>query len=239
MLQDTGLPSHELEALASRSRTLSYPSLVSTKQLYASFPLPADSYYIRLLDLEASSTTRQAKSNVLPLKGRLRVERLVESLSFTALSYVWGNDDTTTHAVSCQPQGCNIPITANCHAALCQIRKQCGAVTLWVDSICVNQADNGEKSSQIPLMQEIYSWAEVVYIWLGEGNRQSDKTMRYLENRALLRARLPFTWLAVMSTRPAKKKREMVKFRHRTLKDPFGRCNIFLFCSSIEEKETI
>ena len=239
MMQDIALTSYvlealeALEALASFSPTLSYPSLVSTKQLYASLPLSADSHYIRLLDLEGSSTTVRAGSNAAPLKRRLRVERLVQSSSFSALSYVWGKDDTTTHTVFCQTQGCNIPITANCHAALCQIRKQYGAVTIWVDAICINQVDNAEKSNQIPLMREIYSWAESVYIWLGEGNPQSDIAMQSLKTRALMRARLPFTWLAVMLTRPIKKRQERVDFRHRTWRDPLGRYNRFSFCLSV------
>jgi hypothetical protein len=36
-----------------------------------------------------------------------------------------------------------------------------------VDAICINQKDDVEKATQIPLMKEIYSLAEEVVIWLG------------------------------------------------------------------------
>jgi hypothetical protein len=41
-------------------------------------------------------------------------------------------------------------------------------VNLWIDSICINQSDLGEKSRQIPLMPRIYGAAMLVLVWLGE-----------------------------------------------------------------------
>lgn len=39
---------------------------------------------------------------------------------------------------------------------------------LWIDAICINQGDNAEKSTQVAIMDVIYSRAETVVIWLGE-----------------------------------------------------------------------
>jgi Heterokaryon incompatibility protein (HET) len=39
---------------------------------------------------------------------------------------------------------------------------------LWVDAICINQADPEEKSYQVGLMGKIYQLAKFVVIWLGE-----------------------------------------------------------------------
>lgn len=39
---------------------------------------------------------------------------------------------------------------------------------LWIDAICINQGDNVEKSSQVAMMDVIYSRAETVLVWLGE-----------------------------------------------------------------------
>lgn len=39
---------------------------------------------------------------------------------------------------------------------------------LWIDAICINQGDNVEKSSQVAMMDVIYSLAETVVVWLGE-----------------------------------------------------------------------
>jgi hypothetical protein len=47
---------------------------------------------------------------------------------------------------------------------------------LWIDAICINQKDNAEKATQIPLMGDIYSQTEQVIIWLGysEAERAAD-----------------------------------------------------------------
>lgn len=39
---------------------------------------------------------------------------------------------------------------------------------LWIDAMCINQGDNVEKSSQVAMMDVIYSHAETVVVWLGE-----------------------------------------------------------------------
>ncbi|KAH8752340.1 heterokaryon incompatibility protein-domain-containing protein [Hyaloscypha sp. PMI_1271] len=39
--------------------------------------------------------------------------------------------------------------------------------SLWIDALCINQSDLEEKSSQIPLMADIYRKAAEVVIWLG------------------------------------------------------------------------
>lgn len=39
----------------------------------------------------------------------------------------------------------------------------------WIDSICINQADNLEKSSQVSMMRNIFEEAEMTLGWLGHG----------------------------------------------------------------------
>ena len=43
-------------------------------------------------------------------------------------------------------------------------------INLWVDAICINQDDDHEKSTQIPLMSDIYQSAMRVLIWLGDNS---------------------------------------------------------------------
>lgn len=38
---------------------------------------------------------------------------------------------------------------------------------LWVDAICINQNDTGERGSQVAKMTDIYRHAEQVIVWLG------------------------------------------------------------------------
>ena len=101
-----------------------------------------------------------------------RVVRLPDRPKFTTISYVWGSGTKTISI-----DGCDLEITENCFNALAALRAQYGALTIWVDAICINQNNKSEKSSQIPLMKEIYTWAETVYIWLGNGNEQSYAAM--------------------------------------------------------------
>jgi hypothetical protein len=116
-----------------------------------------------LLDLE--TPTRDQKGNIIDtvLAGRLRTANLDDLPCFTALSYVWG-ESSLRRTISCLPEVQTLEITENCHAALTQVQRQFGAVSIWVDSICINQNNHGEKTTQIPLMQNIYTKAITVHL---------------------------------------------------------------------------
>ena len=42
----------------------------------------------------------------------------------------------------------------------------------WIDALCINQDDNTEKSQQAAIVDEIYSKAESVVVWLGLTDEQ-------------------------------------------------------------------
>lgn len=48
-----------------------------------------------------------------------------------------------------------------------------------MDSICINQADDGEKAQQVPMMGDIYQKARRVVVWLGEACKNSDSAMDF------------------------------------------------------------
>ncbi|EWZ81143.1 hypothetical protein FOWG_14719 [Fusarium oxysporum f. sp. lycopersici MN25] len=141
-------------------------------QLYDSMPIPSSSQCIRVLDIPKRPLAVDAC-----LTGTLRIVDLRNCPKFTALSYVWGKPSDKT--ISCN--GCDINITKSCYEALFSLREKCGDVTLWVDAVCINQDDPDELAHQIPLMGEIYTWAEAVYIWLGDGSQATDKAMNYIQ----------------------------------------------------------
>ena len=39
---------------------------------------------------------------------------------------------------------------------------------IWIDQLCINQADIVEKSSQVAMMPRIYKSCKEVILWLGE-----------------------------------------------------------------------
>jgi Heterokaryon incompatibility protein (HET) len=192
---------------------------VPIEQLYASLPLSSDSRSIRLLDLDAPPRTANNTADTLysQLSGHLRVVRLEDSPSFVSLSYVWGEKASPSHTLRCWAYGSDIEITANCHDALRHIRNRFGAVTIWVDSICINQDDKDEKSSQIPLMEEIYSSAESVFIWLGSGNQRSDRAMQSLQRWARFGRRIPLAPSAARNEEDLR--RELRNFKQKAWDD--------------------
>ena len=100
---------------------------------------------------------------------------------YEALSYVWGNPDKTLpifigdHCVK---------ITKNLHAALLRLRNHSIERIVWVDAICINQADDREKGHQVQYMAKIYGQASRVIIWLGEGTDDSDQAFEDICNAA-------------------------------------------------------
>jgi hypothetical protein len=166
--------------------------LAPTDDIYRSAPVPPGSRSIRVLDLEAHSKSGK-------LCGTLRVVRLSENPKFTTISYVWGSG---TSEISVNGHG--LAITENCYNALTALRTQYGALTIWVDSICINQQDEAEKSDQIPLIEEIYAWAETVYIWFGNG---SDHSYAAMECLLMVPKKFQCLWLTRWAADPSIKAR--------------------------------
>jgi hypothetical protein len=132
------------------------------KQSYQFAPLPGP-HYTRLLHLNPSDTTGSAS-----LSGRLETIDLDAHPSYEALSYEWGspNKDNVLYLDG----GGAIPITKSLHHALLDIRHEAatlGARTLWVDAVCINQADIEELQTQVAMMGTIYKQATRVITYIG------------------------------------------------------------------------
>ncbi|KAK8137540.1 heterokaryon incompatibility protein-domain-containing protein [Apiospora sp. TS-2023a] len=153
--------------------------------LYNSHRLPTASKYVRVLDVLGVPASAPDE----PIQGRLRVIPLDGSQKFTALSYVWGSYAATPQYITCD--GTRLNVTSNCHSALGHMRNTLGTFTIWIDAVCINQEDEPEKMAQIPLMGDIYSIAETVYIWLGDGTPGTDRAMDYMSNPVLARYYTP------------------------------------------------
>ncbi|KAL8912033.1 MAG: hypothetical protein Q9171_002886 [Xanthocarpia ochracea] len=102
------------------------------------------------------------------------------NLQYTALSYTWG--DPSDPANITLNDGHNLPITRNLEAALRQFRSRIDPVRLWVDAICINQADKEEKNSQVRIMRSIYVLACRTWVWLGSSDAESDRAMDIVQS---------------------------------------------------------
>jgi hypothetical protein len=86
-------------------------------------------------------------------------------LVYEALSYTWGDPNDKQEI---RLQNSPFPVTKNLHAALVHLRLSYSPRTLWIDAICINQADIEERNRQVKHMREIYTRAMRVIVWLGE-----------------------------------------------------------------------
>jgi hypothetical protein len=100
---------------------------------------------------------------------------------YEALSYVWGNPHETVPIFI--GKHC-FKVTKNLHAALLRLRNHSIERIIWVDAVCINQADDQEKVYQIQYMTEIYGQASRVITWLGEGTDDSDQAFKDIRNVA-------------------------------------------------------
>ncbi|PMD58009.1 HET-domain-containing protein, partial [Hyaloscypha bicolor E] len=98
---------------------------------------------------------------------------------FNALSYMWG-DPMVTELISLDNE--ELLVTTSLHAALRQMRGKAETIIVWVDAICIDQSNIDERSSQVGMMGAIYSSAQLVYAWLGEGNADTDAAIEIIQN---------------------------------------------------------
>ena len=55
---------------------------------------------------------------------------------------------------------------------------------LWVDALCINQADLAERLQQVIIMGSIYSQAERVILWLGEAFEECESAFTLIAQAA-------------------------------------------------------
>lgn len=95
-------------------------------------------------------------------------------LEYFALSYAWGSE-TNTETILCD--GKAFKITPHLETGLRHICTTSGCARLWVDAICIDQASDAEKATQVKKMHHIYRKAISVYVWLGEAENGSDEAI--------------------------------------------------------------
>ena len=112
---------------------------------------------IRLLSLAPGRLDDQPRCDI-------KVVSLQHELNFVALSYVWGDE---TNRKEILLRGHPFSVTANLEEALRYVQQiQCSS-PIWIDALCIHQADPEEKGQQVALMADIYSRACTTYMWIG------------------------------------------------------------------------
>jgi hypothetical protein len=123
------------------------------KEIYKALKEPDN---LRLLELLPDKSGRS-------IKCRLRTARLAERPLYTAISYTWG-DESTCHSITVNDGV--ILVRENLHSLLQDLRHSRDPQILWIDALCINQADNAERSQQVRLRGDVYRSASGVVAWL-------------------------------------------------------------------------
>ena len=130
-------------------------------------PLNSSSRHIRLLSLAPSADRcSPIHCSLIPLELREPVD-----IEYEALSYVWGN---STEKRNIYVDDSPFAVTHNLYEALLQLRQRSAVRVLWIDAICINQADIEERNGQVRQMRDVYAIAVRVLVWLGEADKADE-----------------------------------------------------------------
>ncbi|KAE8446690.1 hypothetical protein EG329_011734 [Mollisiaceae sp. DMI_Dod_QoI] len=152
---------------------------------YENLHLSADVGSFRLLEFDSSSDGPCSDETTIYTK--MANYDCHNAPKYEALSYTWSShhDELATIKLN----GCSILVTKNLFEALRQLRlnqvENCKSESkLWVDAICISQADDAEKSQQVLLMRDIYANASRVIAWIGKPDSLSSLAFDTLERFA-------------------------------------------------------
>lgn len=128
------------------------------------YPSSLDSDHFRIICLSESDHVSS------PIHINLEEYNLDDCPEYETVSYLWGGEEGDS--TLCQPVYVGIfwdivLVTENCSAVLHYLRPPRGCRFIWLDAICINQADETEKPAQISKMSNIYSNCQRVVAYFG------------------------------------------------------------------------
>src|SRR5690242_939239 len=124
--------------------------------------LDTSQHQIRLLHLKPSP---QRRHGIVCQFSIISLSAGGQHCDYEALSYAWG-EPVLDRAV--QLGGHQFAVTANLLSILRELRYANKSRVIWVDAICIDQHNILERSHQVSRMNDIYSQASNVVVWLGE-----------------------------------------------------------------------
>lgn len=144
-----------------------------SQDLYSQLTLDNSRREIRIL------TIHDGPRNSLVQCSLRTISLFDKSTCFNALSYSWGGPSRTTTIIV---NGLSVTVTVSLEAALRNLGNHSSdanflnhpTLPIWIDALCINQRDTGERTGQVQIMDEIYSAANNVIVWLGTGTKYSD-----------------------------------------------------------------
>lgn len=142
--------------------------------------LPDASTYIRLLEVISVRKKREVigvkNKHDLPVHCKLTTWPKATAPAYTAISYTWGDPNLASVIFV---NGKRMEVRRNCEDVLRQPCRIKGGF-FWIDAICINQADNHEKSFQVANMGEVFRDARQTLACLGRHGGGSEVIFRKL-----------------------------------------------------------
>ncbi len=145
-------------------------------QDYKYDPIPSDPNHIRLIDFIDAQTIK------------IQQVSLDDGPIFRALSYVWGHNAWESRKqLRVQIQVGNrtdyrkLMVTNDCMLALKRLHEEDDETPVWIDAICIDQFSDVDHNHQVQRMSKIYSMACIVEIYLGPGNKMTERGFSYVE----------------------------------------------------------
>lgn len=112
---------------------------------------------VRLLKLSKPTPWSSVKCKLEPV-------HLNRTPAFETISYTWGANQTSRSLIV---NGKRFEVSQKVYDIV-HDRASCLTTRyVWIDSICINQEDDAEKSSQVQMMRSIYGLSYHTIIWLG------------------------------------------------------------------------
>ncbi|KAF2727370.1 HET-domain-containing protein [Polyplosphaeria fusca] len=97
---------------------------------------------------------------------------------YFALSYAWGSGGQKEHILV---DGYRCAISKHLSEALQHLQMNDEDQLYWIDQICINQANDEEKSDQVSRMRTIFERAWHVVAWLGRSEEDSDLLIAFFK----------------------------------------------------------
>lgn len=123
-------------------------------------PLRAEKNEIRPLYLEPGYEDEPLRCNLRPAS-----LRSWSKPKYHTVSYAWGDPSKRAWV---EINSMDVSIPASSEGALRRLRQPKEQLCVWIDAICINQADAIERGRQISLMAQIYKSSKGNFVYLGE-----------------------------------------------------------------------
>lgn len=127
-------------------------------------------------------------------------EAPAQGIGYEALSYIWGAEDNPLEVlidlasrdsagdvaevlveVSQSPlRYATLLVSQNLQGSLQHLRFKDAKRVVWIDAICINQADVVERNAQVSRMGDIFKMAKLVIVWVGPSTADSKLAMQTL-----------------------------------------------------------